>query len=75
MAERIKRKKQATVKSRSDVASHASAGEVLAFSLVTGVALTSLALGVWSIVAFVSALAGEGPMALVAGFIQAVTGQ
>lgn len=71
----IKRKKQTSVIIRSGVGSHASAGETLAFSLGTGVALTSLAIGVWSILAFVSALAGEGPMSLVAGFIEAVTGQ
>ncbi len=75
MAERIKEKKQAAVTFRTGVASRASAGETLAFALITGVALTSLAIGVWSILAFLTALAGEGPMALVAGFISAVTGR
>jgi len=75
MAEKIKRKDQAALVIRAGVSSRATAGETLAFSLITGVALTSLAIGVWSILAFVSALAGEGPMSLVFGFIKAVSGQ
>ncbi len=47
------------------VTSRASAGATLTFSLVIGAALTSLAIGVWSLLSVVGALSGQGPLPLV----------
>ena len=52
-----------------------SPGERLVLSMMTAIAFTIAALGAWSILSFVGALSGEGPAALVTGFISAVTGR
>ena len=55
-------------------ATHATAGEVMVLTMMSAVALTSMAIGAWSVLAFAGALAGQGPMGLIGGFFQAVTG-
>lgn len=59
---------------RVNSASGTSVAETVVLGLMATIAITSAAIGVWSILAFVSVLSNKGPAALVAGFISAVTG-
>ena len=65
---------QATISVRKRTATHATAGEVTALTILGGTALISVAIGTWSTLVFFGTLAGEGPVGLVTGFIKAVTG-
>ncbi len=59
---------------RMNTATRTTAAETVVLGLMVTVAITSAAIGVWSILAFLSALSNQGPVALVTGFIGAVTG-
>lgn len=60
---------------RTKAASRASAGETVALALVVSVAAISVAIGAWSLLAFINSLAIYGVDGVVSGFFRAVTGQ
>ncbi len=75
MTENYKRTSQAVVSTRTrTAATHTTASEAMVLTMMSGVALTSAAIGTWSVLAFAGALAGEGSMGLISGFFGAVAG-
>ena len=67
---------QSAVSNKTGSALHTTttAAETLALTMMGTVAVTSVVIGAWSTLAFAGALAGNGPVALVSGFIGAVAG-
>ncbi len=62
----------ASVKNRT--VSRATSGEVMALTVMSGLAFVSMAIGGWSVLAFAGALAGEGPLGMLNGLVTALTG-
>ncbi|MBW1750705.1 MAG: hypothetical protein JRJ37_08430 [Deltaproteobacteria bacterium] len=65
---------QAAISVRKQTITQATAGEMTALTMMGGVALISVSIGIWSTLTFFGVLAGEGPVGLITEFIKAVTG-
>ena len=60
---------------RAGTVSQATVGETVALTMLATVAFTCVAIGAWSMLAFINSMAGYGVTGTVSGFLLAVTGQ
>ena len=68
------RKARTRSRARTTVTSQATAGETLVLSIVFSIALTCVAIGAWSLLAFIRSLSVYGAGGLISGFLRAITG-
>ena len=59
---------------RTGTASQATAAETIALGIVFSIALTCVAIGAWSMLAFMRGLATYGAGGVLSGFVRAITG-
>ncbi len=73
MMEKVAYKRKTSIL-RTKTASQASVGETVALILVISVAFVSVAIGVWSMLAFINSMAIDSVGGVVSGFFRAVRG-
>ncbi len=61
---------RAAVSVRKQTLTRATAGEVMALTIMGGLAFISMAIGTWSTLTFFRVMAGEGPVGIISGFMQ-----
>ncbi len=68
------RKDRTRSRTRTTATSQATAGETLVLSIVFSIALTCVAIGAWSLLAFLRSLSLYGASGLLSGLLKAITG-